>query len=1709
MAVPLNVFNDAGFQTTLTQTLVKMSRQEAPEMKATARKSGNQQYENRDTNNPKLVTEFLMSYLQASGNTISVARTWKNTREEVLWSNGSAPWRRSPVWLLSRVAMQVTFSRLFPSGDHYKEAMVFFMAQILNPARAHRTSSDLLHCLISKISKRLAKLTMAPGPDKPAWLPMIEDSLSMAVGTLQATWSTIMKISDPDIQTSGLAELDFAKDCATQLPELDKYIKFVKNPPPEDQSRKPFSPPSLISRFLPGLPAVASLSTTTDGTIYVLAAFETWVASELDTCLHARLLDTGTCGQLTRLIERYHSIASKHYKSNPENISLMILTCLELWIACDKSACQRHPLLLDYDPRLPKGLLESLILPLKAEMERLLRIEEYLDHRRSTAKPAYPSVFASFGEKNSFALRYYASSKAHKDLLAVIEEKAHRVREEKKRELAGLKEEYDRLMALHRNASCKYERYYDPSYECYSTRHSGSCKRCDYRTRAQDMEVELHEWPLPIQKLRAQAVVFEIDCPQAFDDWRDATLFLILDVLKPKYAGKHGPSNQYSPAHCLGSFIKHQPQRFSPVSETKPHKVTHRAKIQVSLATEDTVCVNNGLTYEYNDGKSGCLAVKVDTTEDIPMACTYQLQRSKSLQDFIYRPHLRPNGPEPNVVISQQFACPQDMSLEEFKALAALPLGTRIQWLNILLQLSVPSIDFKKLGTNLVLLQVIRQTGPPSGKRVTREGHEDLQDELFGRRLLHALQVGAGRIKENWESCQALGGFIAIAARLLSLSTSAYVTETCLEFLGTCRQTARGWAHRLRETARLTVDYEHRDELLLRAFEISQICASTFDIDLHHLKDVLGQSSESCIFLECSIMIQETAHTALTDSGQVATMCHQRWKRLASRAFPILLGQITRGSSCLDDAIKWAWAAYRRGTVWSSHSSEAQHWVTNETEATPNSDSQSVHFNLLSGELLVDGLPLSRLPPSFKEHTTYKPMFGRSTIEVMPTNMEGMQFSAMKPFQGYEIYVGLHKYESVSRDFRITSFKDGERFDLLPSRLFSGKMPEHFVADYAHWYCHSTNSILFRPIASPWTSPQDPWVLSLQEQRWFMRTGNDCSLISMTSRTSDEMHRIVGALESEPHTHMFLRHAEGLLEVVLPRLNLNFFLHKQSDRLESRQFRGMHVRTNAQIGTLVGLESKLVLSDDHNRRIVLIPNGTVTHQHNGDHISVRVKLGTSDKVRPYQIDRQLGRIVDNGTLESKLSLCYLHALTSFCVPDELTKKTGTEQALEILNSAAVRSFDGLSTEHANVLRDIASLAPFRTYYPAHEREMQSVTWVQGLSFLSQHGRLCTDVESILAHATSLDFFYEGDPERLKKASRGSKPLIRRDLTRSSVFRSSCFGAEPIDTAEDSIYTSRGSIDKARYTMTLTAASRVLQELQTRQIAVSQQFVDLLWNLLHAGLGSEGRMANAGISLPSKLVDDAERLSDWQAFLGSNWCRIHRAFTRDGQSKYSVMMFLATIAFSSDIAPQAIEVLVALFTSTVVGQTDIPEANFFQLGAGYEARLATLMSALDSDAKDFYGCPEHRLPKMDTETDEEASERRRSLHTENRLKAIREMAKELQNQWPREIPETPSDPEFQTYIKMSSAMGVIKDLFKLWWDNCRFRQYLGRIETAIRGQHVAPLPGSMSTMPVPPTTPNRPRAYLTVGDYSQNPPQFCSMQLLNFLEVWYALSLMTK
>ncbi|TDZ21687.1 hypothetical protein Cob_v005405 [Colletotrichum orbiculare MAFF 240422] len=920
VSISLKNAREDGFITTLAATLSKMSTQPCAETKPKVKKAGQLQDENRDTTHPKMVTELLNAFLTAVGQPAACDRIWKNTREEVLWRQARLPWRRSPTWMLIRVVLQLTFIRSAESSQCgvklYKTFMIFLMASVLGQGLDNDLDSDVLYSMVAKLSRRMLKI----GSESPnIALDFVRDKMRRANNTLRERWATFQKMTLVDLTKdfSRLKTIDFSQDAVISLPSLDSFLDSIGNRQNENNSRV-FSPSWTLTKY-GGLSSPTSVDSSDKDHLQLhIVAFESWVEMHLERWMSSQLDENHltTCSQLRQLIESYHVTAGNAYSGNPESTSIMLLTIMELWVACDKAAVHAHPLLADYDPGVPRGLFQNLLLQSRRQMERLLRIEQYLMDRSSECNSLLPAfhIYKSFGASDTFAVRYFERSRRHQALLLLIEDEATEQREAKRCELTRLRDEYKDLMRRVRDSVCTYVNVLDRDNGSYYQTHDTRCTRCRNQREAESLQIYVHEWPLPENPLHKMSVVFELELPQTFGYWREACFYVLHNVLKMQHANTERPQSQY-PLHnydALRPYYKARvaSQQVGLLSETKPNVVVHRNPVLVASASEKTVLLNNGLRFMYYDYRRSCFIRDLSETNKIPIDCTYSLPScSASLQRFIFRPAAEPSGPSPNSVIATQSNCPKDMTVEQYKAVASIPLGFRIQYQNILVQLFSPCLDFKKWEVALTVWQCIHQAGPDSGL-VSRAAHDACEDQQFARRLLGGIKEATQRFEKNWQSSVALANFISWARRLLTLAGSAGFEMQCLSYLHEARNITFSWAMSVREKARKVVDDGEKISLQRRAMELFLIVSDTFNNDADHQQTILSQTEKASLYFQCAVCVHEYSESQLGSLGAPVRYLYARWQRTLYNCYQYLAMSHNVGAA-LDEAIRASWPAYQ------------------------------------------------------------------------------------------------------------------------------------------------------------------------------------------------------------------------------------------------------------------------------------------------------------------------------------------------------------------------------------------------------------------------------------------------------------------------------------------------------------------------------------------------------------------------------------------------------------------------------------------------------------------------------------------------------------------------------------------------------------------------------------------------------------------------------
>jgi len=172
---------------------------------ARTNKAGSSAYESRDTVDPSLISQMLMTLLEANGQHISPTLLRKRVRDDVCWADGAEkPWRRCPLWLVLRVALQRHLCSLFGGEKghiHYKFLICLVLASLLDDSVEH-LSPDLLHVLKAKLCRRLVKLEVGKQRAPPVVIPLYEHMFAILGPIFEKTTQATIKLLNLKVSES-------------------------------------------------------------------------------------------------------------------------------------------------------------------------------------------------------------------------------------------------------------------------------------------------------------------------------------------------------------------------------------------------------------------------------------------------------------------------------------------------------------------------------------------------------------------------------------------------------------------------------------------------------------------------------------------------------------------------------------------------------------------------------------------------------------------------------------------------------------------------------------------------------------------------------------------------------------------------------------------------------------------------------------------------------------------------------------------------------------------------------------------------------------------------------------------------------------------------------------------------------------------------------------------------------------------------------------------------------------------------------------------------------------------------------------------------------------------------------------------------------------------------------------------------------------------
>lgn len=328
-----------------------------------------------------------------------------------------------------------------------------------------------------------------------------------------------------------------------------------------------------------------------------------------------------------------------------------------------------------------------------------------------------------------------------------------------------------------------------------------------------------------------------------------------------------------------------------------------------------------------------------------------------------------------NEVLAMQSECPKSLNLHEFYAFATLRSGDRLQWRNIARELVPRVLNFSHEETYMLVAQTAWQVGRSGNGRPCRESHIDLEEQEFGMSLLSVLEEALTAVEGNWQGAVAVRTFVVLATRVLSMSRFEIVQNRCILFLQRARKIALQWTRDVELLLNEGQGAEELEALNIRVLEMALTCHDTFDADESYASELLKSDEDVSSAIECSIIVHGRCPAVIDDLPQPIKTLLQRYKRLSHLLEPSLRRKVLADRGAIDSTVRQLWAGYRPGAHWAALEEPNQRWLVTRTSNRDGYTPVFIHFNTLDGSLLVNGMPLTRLPRSYELHPTYRRLF--------------------------------------------------------------------------------------------------------------------------------------------------------------------------------------------------------------------------------------------------------------------------------------------------------------------------------------------------------------------------------------------------------------------------------------------------------------------------------------------------------------------------------------------------------------------------------------------------------------------------------------------------------------------------------------------------------------------------------------------------------------
>ena len=214
----------------------------------------------------------------------------------------------------------------------------------------------------------------------------------------------------------------------------------------------------------------------------------------------------------------------------------------------------------------------------------------------------------------------------------------------------------------------------------------------------------------------------------------------------------------------------------------------------------------------------------------------------------------------------------------------------------------------------------------------------------------------------------------------MASTTDPNISRRACALLRAARKLTYRWISEVVKKLESTDDEPSCASLRRRLCMLAATCFSTFNACSKYIPVTLASDEDYSIAIQCAVIVHNNTPPSPSggDSIYLTRMIsrHLRLLHYLGPTFsqPLLPGKANLShAGAFDQALARLWLGFRRqiSSSWHAVPKANSRWISCVAEG-----GHEVHYNLLTGELLINGKPLGRLPKKIVKHPTYSSVIG-------------------------------------------------------------------------------------------------------------------------------------------------------------------------------------------------------------------------------------------------------------------------------------------------------------------------------------------------------------------------------------------------------------------------------------------------------------------------------------------------------------------------------------------------------------------------------------------------------------------------------------------------------------------------------------------------------------------------------------------------------------